>query len=64
MQQNLNGIELESEKQTECVLNDPGNPPARDGVESEGGVLDIVVKEETIEEVSGSNQSISFKINI
>ena len=53
MQQNLNGIELESEKQTECVLNAPDN--ARDGVESEGGVLDIVVKEETVEEVNRSN---------
>ena len=54
-QQNVNEIELESEKRTECVLNDPKNPPERDGVESEGGVLDIVVKEETIEEVSRSN---------
>ena len=56
MQQNLNGIDLESEKQTDCELNDSENPPTRDGAESEGGVLDIVVKEETVEELSRSNQ--------
>ena len=61
MQQNVNEIELESGKRTECVLDDPENPAERDGVESEGGVLDIVVKEETIEEVSRSNLSAPLK---
>ena len=61
MQQNVNEIELESGERTECVLIDPENPPERGGIESEGGVSDIVVKEEAIEEVNRSNLSAPLK---
>ena len=61
IQQNVSEDELESGKRTECVLNDPENPSERGGIESEGGVSDIVVKEEAIEEVSESSVSAPLK---
>ena len=54
LQQNLNEIESGLQKRIECVPND--NSPRRNGFESESAVLNIVVKEEIIEEVSRSDQ--------